>query len=88
MPLVIIHSHYIFCGPKRSWKNYLRKNFANKINNINIDKKQDGIFNIFELDAASSNSVDDIRDLVAPNQRNSSSLEKYKVYIIDEVHVI
>ena len=49
--------------------------------------KQDGAFNIFELDAASNNSVDDIRDLV--NQtRIPPQKGKYKVYIIDEVHML
>ncbi len=82
----ISHS-YIFCGPRGVGKTTCARIFANKINNINIDKKQDGIFNIFELDAASNNSVDDIRDLVAQT-RIPPQNGKYKVYIIDEVHML
>jgi len=78
---------YIFCGPRGVGKTTCARIFANKINNINIDKKQDGIFNIFELDAASNNSVDDIRDLVAQT-RIPPQNGKYKVYIIDEVHML
>ena len=88
MPLVIIKFlTYIFCGPRGVGKTTCARIFANKINNINIDKKQDGIFNIFELDAASNNSVDDIRDLVAQT-RIPPQNGKYKVYIIDEVHML
>ena len=78
---------YIFCGPRGVGKTTCARIFANKINNISIDKKQDGIFNIFELDAASNNSVDDIRDLVAQT-RIPPQNGKYKVYIIDEVHML
>tara|TARA_B100000963_G_scaffold47652_1_gene35945 strand:+ start:831 stop:2588 length:1758 start_codon:yes stop_codon:yes gene_type:complete len=78
---------YIFCGPRGVGKTTCARIFANQINNINIDKKQDGIFNIFELDAASNNSVDDIRDLVAQT-RIPPQNGKYKVYIIDEVHML
>ena len=78
---------YIFCGPRGVGKTTCARIFANKINNINIENKQDSIFNIFELDAASNNSVDDIRDLV--NQtRIPPQKGKYKVYIIDEVHML
>ena len=78
---------YIFCGPRGVGKTTCARIFANKINNINIENKQDGVFNIFELDAASNNSVDDIRDLV--NQtRIPPQKGKYKVYIIDEVHML
>ena len=82
----ISHS-YIFCGPRGVGKTTCARIFANKINNINIENKQDGIFNIFELDAASNNSVDDIRDLVSQT-RIPPQKGKYKVYIIDEVHML
>jgi len=78
---------YIFCGPRGVGKTTCARIFANKINNITIENKQDGIFNIFELDAASNNSVDDIRDLVSQT-RIPPQKGKYKVYIIDEVHML
>src|SRR5690606_26082406 len=48
---------------------------------------QDFAFNIFELDAASNNSVDDIRSLI-DQVRFAPQVGKYKVYIIDEVHML
>ncbi len=48
---------------------------------------QDFAFNIFELDAASNNSVDDIRSLT-DQVRIPPQIGKYKVYIIDEVHML
>lgn len=78
---------YIFCGPRGVGKTSCARIFANRINDISEENKQDGAFNIFELDAASNNSVDDIRDLV--NQtRIPPQKGKYKVYIIDEVHML
>ena len=78
---------YIFCGPRGVGKTSCARIFANRINNISDENKADGAFNIFELDAASNNSVDDIRELV--NQtRIPPQKGKYKVYIIDEVHML
>jgi len=78
---------YIFCGPRGVGKTSCARIFANRINNISEENKEDGAFNIFELDAASNNSVDDIRELV--NQtRIPPQKGKYKVYIIDEVHML
>ena len=78
---------YIFCGPRGVGKTSCARIFANRINNISDENKEDGAFNIFELDAASNNSVDDIRELV--NQtRIPPQKGKYKVYIIDEVHML
>lgn len=45
-------------------------------------------FNIFELDAASNNSVDDIRNLIDEQVRYLPQIGKYKVFIIDEVHML
>lgn len=78
---------YIFCGPRGVGKTSCARIFAKRINNISEENKEDGAFNIFELDAASNNSVDDIRELV--NQtRIPPQKGKYKVYIIDEVHML
>lgn len=52
-----------------------------------VDPNQDFAFNIFELDAASNNSVDDIRHLI-DQVRIPPQVGKYKVYIIDEVHML
>ena len=53
----------------------------------NIDPDQDFAFNIFELDAASNNSVDDIRSL-NDQVRIPPQTGTHKVYIIDEVHML
>ncbi len=50
-------------------------------------EEQDFSFNIFELDAASNNSVDDIRS-ITDQVRIVPQVGKYKVYIIDEVHML
>jgi DNA polymerase-3 subunit gamma/tau len=51
------------------------------------DPTEDFAFNVFELDAASNNSVDDIRNLI-DQVRIPPQTGKYKVYIIDEVHML
>ena len=53
----------------------------------NVSPEEDFAFNIFELDAASNNSVDDIRHLIE-QVRIPPQVGKYKVYIIDEVHML
>ena len=59
-----------------------------KINEENgLDGDQDFAFNIFELDAASNNSVDDIRNLI-DQVRIPPQTGQFKVYIIDEVHML
>ena len=78
---------YIFCGPRGVGKTTCARIFAKQLN-IDAEKnKQDFSFNIFELDAASNNSVDDIRDLV--NQvKIPPQIGNYKIYIIDEAHML
>jgi DNA polymerase-3 subunit gamma/tau len=79
----------LFCGPRGVGKTTCARIFAKKINSLgtDIDLNEDFAFNVFELDAASNNSVDDIRSLIEqvriPPQKGS-----YKVYIIDEVHML
>ena len=79
---------FLFCGPRGVGKTTCARIFAREINQFNDDNNtSDFSFNIFELDAASNNLVDDIRSLTdqvrIPPQRG-----KYKVYIIDEVHML
>ena len=75
----------LFCGPRGVGKTSCARILARKINN---QKKEDDIkFNIFELDAASHNSVDDIRNL-NEQVRIPPQLGKYKIYIIDEAHML
>ena len=79
---------FLFCGPRGIGKTTCARIFAKEINIFNSTESIDDFsFNIFELDAASNNSVDDIRNLVE-QVRVPPQIGKYKVYIIDEVHML
>ena len=78
---------YLFCGPRGIGKTSCARIFAKQINQHNNENIDDFSFNIFELDAASNNSVDDIRSLTE-QVRVPPQIGKYKVYIIDEVHML
>ncbi|MEC7479210.1 MAG: DNA polymerase III subunit gamma/tau [Bacteroidota bacterium] len=80
-----IPSAILFCGPRGVGKTSCARIFAREINNFN--STDDLSFNIFELDAASNNKVEDIRDLI-DKVRIPPQSGKYKVYIIDEVHML
>ena len=78
----------LFTGPRGVGKTTCARILAKMINSDgNGSEDEDFAFNIFELDAASNNSVDDIRNLT-DQVRISPQVGKYKVYIIDEVHML
>ena len=83
-----IPSAILFCGPKGVGKTTCARIYAREINKEFIRlKNYDYAFNIFELDAASNRKIDDIRDLLE-KVKVPPQLGKYKVYIIDEVHML
>jgi DNA polymerase-3 subunit gamma/tau len=75
----------LFCGPRGVGKTTCARILAKQINNEN--ESSDFSYNIFELDAASNNGVDDIRNLI-DQVRIPPQTGNYKVYIIDEVHML
>jgi len=80
----------LFTGPRGVGKTTCARILAKRINQESADtivEEEDFAFNIFELDAASNNSVDDIRNLT-DQVRIPPQTGKYKVYIIDEVHML
>ena len=73
---------YLFCGPRGVGKTTCARIFAKSVNENTQNE-----YNIFELDAASNNGVEHIRNLIE-QVKIPPQVGKYKVYIIDEVHML
>lgn len=89
---------YIFSGPRGTGKTSIAKIFSKAVNCLNnsgdvcnncdvCNKKFDELIDIVEIDAASNNGVDEIRE-IRNNSKLLPSILKYKVYIVDEVHML
>lgn len=91
---------YLFCGTRGTGKTSTAKIFSRAVNCTDLHDNEpcnecescreileDKTMDVVEIDAASNNSVDDIREL-RENVKYSPSKSKYKVYIIDEVHML
>ena len=84
-----IPSAILFCGPRGVGKTSCARIYAREINKSSIENidSHDLSFNIFELDAASNRGIEEMKNLI-DKVRIPPQIGKYKVYIIDEVHML
>ncbi len=81
-----IHHAYLLTGPKGVGKTSVARIIAHKINNLEYSHESQHI-DIIEIDAASNRRIDEMREL-RDKMHTAPALAKYKVYIIDEVHML
>lgn len=79
-----IHNTYLFCGASGCGKTTAGRAFAAKLNDVPYGKDMPGVI---EIDAASNNGVDNVREITKSAMERSIQ-SKYKVYIIDECHAL
>ena len=84
-----IPSAILFCGPRGVGKTSCARIYAKEINKSSIENidSHDLSFNVFELDAASNRGIEEMKNLI-DKVRIPPQIGKYKVYIIDEVHML
>ena len=84
-----IPSAILFCGPRGVGKTSCARIYAREINKSSIENidSHDLSFNVFELDAASNRGIEEMKNLI-DKVRIPPQIGKYKVYIIDEVHML
>lgn len=78
---------YLFAGPRGVGKTSVARILAHQINDFTYDSNNSNILDIVEIDAASNRRIDEIREL-RDKIHTAPVSGKYKVYIIDEVHML